>query len=70
MAFTADKLKAAKSYFDITDCWHVHNKHAKTFQSSLSRYDGVDKENRISAIALHKCRTETARSFELLKPMI
>ena len=24
--FTADKLNTAKSYFDITDCWHVHDK--------------------------------------------
>ena len=43
-ASTADKLKAAKSYFDITDCWHIHYKRAKTFQSSLRRYDGVDRQ--------------------------
>jgi hypothetical protein len=41
MAFTADKLNVAKSYVDITDCWHVYYKHAKTFQSALSHYNGV-----------------------------
>ena len=42
--FMADKLNAAKSYFDITDCLHVHYKRTKTFQSSLSHYDGVDRQ--------------------------
>ena len=41
----------------------------KKFQSSLSLYDGVDKENRIAAIALHKCGIERARIFGLLKPL-
>ena len=54
MAFMADKLNAAKSYFDIADYWHVHYKHAKTFQSGLDHYNGVDKENRVAVIALHK----------------
>ena len=39
----------------------------KTFQSSLSPYNGVDKENHIAVIALHKCRIERACIFELLK---
>ena len=43
--FTADKIKAAKSYFDIADC-NVHYKLAKTFQFSLNRCDGVDRQKR------------------------
>ena len=43
-AFTADKLNATKSYVDITDCWQAHYKLAKTFQSSSSHYDGVDRQ--------------------------
>ena len=42
--FMADKLNSAKSYVDITDCWYVHYKCARTFQSSLSRYDGVNRQ--------------------------
>ena len=42
----------------LTVDMYVHYKRAKTFQSSLSCYDGVDKENRIAVIALHKCRIE------------
>jgi hypothetical protein len=41
-------------------------KHA---QSSLSRYNGVEKENRVAVIVLHKCGIERARIFELLKPL-
>ena len=29
----------------------------------------IDKENRIAANALHKCRIERARIYELLKPL-
>ena len=36
-AFTADKLNAAKSYVDITDCRHVHYKCEKTFHYQISR---------------------------------
>ena len=43
-AFTGDKLNAAKSYIDSTDCRHVHYKCAKTFQSSLIHYDGMDRQ--------------------------
>ena len=43
VAFTTNKLNAAKSYIDITDCWHVHYKCTKTFQSSLSHYDELDR---------------------------
>ena len=46
-AFMADKLNAAKSYADITDCWHVHYKYTKTFQSSLSCYDGVNRQREL-----------------------
>ena len=64
-AFTADKLNAAKSYFNITDCRYVHYKLAKTFQSSLGHYNGVDRqENHIALIVLHKCRIERVRIFE------
>ena len=66
----ADKLNTAKHYFVITDCWHVHYKHGKTFQSSLSHYDGVDKEKHIAVIALHKCGIESACIFGLLKLII
>ena len=57
-AFTADNLNTAKSHFDITDCWLEHYKHANKFQSSLSCYNGVYKENYI-----HKCETEKLRIF-------
>ena len=66
-AFTDDKLNAAKTNFHITNCWHVHYTCAKTLQCSLSRYEGVDEDNRIDVIALHKCRIERVRIFELLK---
>ena len=68
-AFTADRLNTAKSNDAITDCWHVHYKHTKIFQSSLSHYDEVDKENYYVVIALHKCGTERVRIFELLNPL-
>ena len=68
-AFTADKLNAAKSYFNITDSWHVHCNCTKIFQSSLSCYNGVDKENCITVIALHKWGIERACIFVLLKPV-
>ena len=45
------------------------NKHPKIFQSSLSCYDGVDKQKRIAVIALHKCGIERAYIFELLEPL-
>jgi hypothetical protein len=45
--FMAHKLNTAKSYFDITDCRHVHYKCAKTLQSSLSCYGGVDRQRQL-----------------------
>ena len=43
-AFTADKMNAVKSFADVIDCWYAHYKRTKTFQSSMSHYDGVNRQ--------------------------
>ena len=64
----AEKLNAAKRYLDITDCWHVHYKCTRTFQASLSSYDGVDRQiEPYCCHYFHECRIERAHIYELLK---
>ena len=60
----AEKLNAAKNYGNITI---NAPKHSRLVWAVTMQW--IDKENRIAAIALHKCEIEKARIFELLKPL-
>ena len=64
----ADNLNTAKTYFDLTDCWHETinaPKHSSLVWAITTEW--TDKENSIAVIALRKCRIESAHIFELLK---